>query len=132
MARKMIIFGNFFEKNASFGNFLTFKWQFSGGSDTQVNLYNTNTVVTKSVNINFNSVDLSHLCFANFTHTPLSHDYYFFQKEVIYYRCSDFLCFHSNHNLFVIIPRNSSFNYHNLPKLSRTASKLQKRLNLFV
>ena len=28
------IVGNFFEKCQVFGNFMTFKWQFSGGSDS--------------------------------------------------------------------------------------------------
>ena len=33
----MTIFGNFFEKkNQVFGNFLTVKWQFSGGSDVYI------------------------------------------------------------------------------------------------
>ena len=32
LLKKMTIFVNYFEKGQVFGNFLTVKWQFSGGS----------------------------------------------------------------------------------------------------
>ena len=43
----MKIVGNFFEKNVVFGNFLTFKWQFSGGSDLQIDVYESMSIITK-------------------------------------------------------------------------------------